>query len=318
MKKSKLNIGVFAVYGRRKVKMLSSQKSNIYKKKSSAGASLLMKGIRALGYKSTYYLSSECQLFFDGKDSRVLHLGNEMKKCDLIISRVGPASDIDLELSILKQFHLMGIPVINKYLPVARAKSKLRSMQILTKAKIRVPNTVVVRKFEYLDRAIKQVGGYPIVVKSVFGNQGSSVAIIESRRSLYSALDILWRSGDSNILLIQEYVAEAENSDYRAFVVGDKVVSSMKRTAKSGEFRSNVHLGGDVEAVDLTMEEKRMAIKSTKLMGLDYSGVDIMRGADGPIVVEINANPGFAGINEVSDADVTELVVKYALKKYNL
>jgi len=297
--------------------MSGDTSSKIYKKKSSSARNMLVKAIRELGHTPVSLFCDDCQLFFETKDSKIMYKGKKMKKCDILISRVGSSLGFDVELSTVKQFQLMGMPVINKYLAVARAKNKLRSMQMLTKAKIRVPNTVVVRRFEYLDQAIKQVGGYPVVIKSAFGMQGTGVAIIESRRSLYSALDVLWRYGDANILLIQEYVAESDNSDYRAFVIGDKVVAAMKRKAKKGDFRSNVHQGGDVESIELTEEERKIAVRSTKLMGLDYSGVDIMRSSNGPLVVEVNANPGFAGINLVTSIDVPAALVDYTVKKYH-
>ena len=289
-----------------------------YKKKSSTGGRMLAKAIKGAGHTPVMYYSNDCLLYF-GNDgtSRIFYKGKEIKGCDILITRVGVSAGLDIELSTVKQFELMGFPVLNKYMPVARAKNKLRSMQILAKAKIPVPSTVVVRHFDYLDQAIKQVGGYPVIVKSVFGSFGKGVAIIESRRSLYSALDVLWRFGETNILLIQEYVMEADNSDFRAFVIGDKVVAAMKRTAKSGDFRSNVHQGGNMESVDLTVEEKKIAIKATKLMGLDYAGVDIMRSSKGPIVIEVNANPGFAGINTVAPVDVPGALVEYAVKQFH-
>ncbi|MCA9374072.1 RimK family alpha-L-glutamate ligase [Candidatus Peregrinibacteria bacterium] len=291
-------------------------KQTVYKKKSSLGSKMLAKTVREKGYKPVFYYGQDCQLLFTGKDAKILYKGKPIKGCDVLISRMGGSVGMEADFATLKQFELMNMPVVNRYLPVSRAKNKLRTMQILTKGKVPVPNTVVVRHFEYLDKAIKQVGGYPIIVKSAFGAMGKSVAIIESRRSLFSALDILWRFGQTNILLIQEYVAESDNSDYRAFVIGDKVVAAMKRTAKKGEFRSNVHQGGDFEEVELTPEEKKIAIRSTKLLGLDYSGVDIMRSSKGPVVIEVNSNPGLAGINSVSSVDVPTALLKYSIDKY--
>lgn len=315
MKKKQLTIGIY-ISKPSSTASGSSTKRAVYKKKSSLGSRLIASAAKEAGYKPIFYYGEDCQLLFTGKDAKILYKGKPIKGCDVLVSRMGGSIGMEADLSTLKQFELMKVPVVNRYLPVSRAKNKLRTMQMLTKGSVPVPSTVVVRHFEYLDKAIKKVGGYPVIVKSAFGAMGKSVAIIESRRSLFSALDILWRFGKTNILLIQEYVGESDNRDYRAFVVGDKVVAAMKRTAKKGEFRSNVHQGGDFEEADLTSEEKRIAIRSTKLLGLDYAGVDIMRSAKGPVVIEVNSNPGLAGINSVTNGDIQHHLVKYAVLKY--
>jgi ribosomal protein S6--L-glutamate ligase len=268
--------------------------------------------IKALGHKPVVYRAEKCQMFFDNRRAEILYNNKKVKGCDVLIPRIDFCEGIDLEISIIKQFQLMGIPVINKYLPISRAKNKLRTLQMLTKNRIPVPRTIVIRRFEYLDDAVKKVGGYPVIIKSPFGTEGREVVIIESRRSLYSALDILWRQSHSGIILIQEYVAEAEGSDIRAFVVGDKVVASMKRTAKSGDFRSNLSLGGDAVQVELNEQVQSLAVKATKVLGLDICGVDILNTADGPVVMEMNANPGLEGITRVTGIDVAAEMIRYA------
>jgi ribosomal protein S6--L-glutamate ligase len=171
-----------------------------------------------------------------------------------------------------------------------------------------------VRRFEYLDDAIKLVGGYPVIIKSPFGTHGKGVAIIESRRSLYSALDMVWKYGSAAIILIQEYVAESMGSDYRAFVIGDKVVAAMQRIAPEGDFRSNLYLGGDAVSVKLTEQEEKIAIRASKALGLDTSGVDLMRTSSGPIVIEMNACAGMAGIMKATGINVPKELVKFAIE----
>jgi ribosomal protein S6--L-glutamate ligase len=269
--------------------------------------------IKKAGHKTVIYKVEKCQLFFDFRKAEILYENKKVKGCDVLIPRIDFCSGIDLEISIIKQFQLMGIPVINKYMPISRAKNKLRTLQILTKSKIPVPKTIVIRRFEYLDEAVKKVGGYPVIIKSPFGTEGREVVIIESRRSLYSSLDILWRQSSSGIILIQEYVGEAAGSDYRAFVVGDKVVAAMKRTAPSGDFRSNLSLGGAGTKIKITEQEESLAVRATKVLGLDYCGVDILRTVNGPVIMEMNANPGLEGITTVTGIDVAGEVIKYAV-----
>lgn len=273
----------------------------------------LRDAIKRKGHKPVTYKVPKCQMFFHGKKAEILYNAKKIKGCDVLIPRAAVSRNLDLEVSILKQYQLMGIPVINRYLPIMRAKNKLRTLQVLTQKNLPVPPTIVVRKFEYMDDAIKKIGGYPVILKSPFGSYGAGVVIVESRRSLYSALDVLWM-GTTNIMLIQQYVAEADGCDYRAFVVGDKVVASMKRTAKKGEFRSNLHLGGEASSVILTDEEQRIAVKATQALGLNISGVDILRSNNGPVVMEVNANPGFYGLQKVTGIDVAGHIVDYAIK----
>lgn len=273
---------------------------------------VLRKAIKAAGHVPLTYKVPKCQMYFHEKESEILYNNKQIKGCDVLIPRVSITSNLTLEVSIVKQFQLMGIPVVNGYLPVQRAKNKLRTLQILTRRNLPVPRTIVVRQIQYIDEAIERIGGYPVILKSPYGSFGAGVVIVESRRSLYSALDVFWMSMRSNILLIQEYVAEADGSDYRAYVIGDKVVASMKRQAQKGEFRSNLQLGGEASVVELTTEEKKLAIRATQALNLQIGGVDILRSKRGPVIMEVNANPGFLGISDITGIDVAGEIVKFA------
>ncbi len=274
----------------------------------------LREEIKKAGHVPVVYKVPKCQMYFHGRKAEILYNNKKIKGCDVLIPRVAVTTKIDLEVSLVKQFQMMDIPVVNDYLSISRAKNKLRTLQILCNKNLPVPRTIVVRKFEFIDEAIKKVGGYPVILKAPFGSYGAGVVIVESRRSLYSALDVIWLSMQTNIILIQEYVAEAYGSDYRIFVVGDKVVAAMKRTAKTGDFRSNLHLGGEASKVDLTDEEKRIAIKSTQAMGLQMAGVDILRSNHGPVIMEVNGNPGFFGLANITGVNVAKHVVDFAIE----
>jgi ribosomal protein S6--L-glutamate ligase len=305
MNKRKLRIGILDFSG-----VYASSKNAT--KDRSKQVSMLREAIKASGNTPVTYRVEKSQMYFHGRKAEILYNNKKIKSCDVLIPKVAASIDVDLEISIVKQFQLMGVPVMNGYLPIARAKNKLRTLQILTKYNIPGPKTIVVRKMEYIDDAIKMVNGYPVVLKTPFGSWGQGVVLVESSRSLYSALDAIWKKG-SNIILIQNYVAEAEGSDYRAFVIGDKVAAAMKRTARPGDFRSNISIGGAGEKVTLTENEQKLAVRATQVLGLKMAGVDILRSKEGPIIMEVNANPGFVGISKIAGVDIAGEIVKFAI-----
>ncbi len=267
--------------------------------------------IESEGHRAVIYKVPECQMFFHGRKFQILERNKPIKMCDVLIPRPSITDKVELELTLVKQFEMLGVPVLNKSLPTHRAKNKLRTIQILTQLGIPSPRTVVVRRLTFLNQAIELLGGYPVIVKSPFGSYGNGVIILESQQSLYSALDVLWAS--MRMLLIQQFIKEGNATDYRVFVVGKRVVAAMERTAKNGEFRSNLHLGGEAKITDVTPEEKRIAIKATQALGLDMAGVDIMRSKEGPVIIEVNANPGFTGLSEITGIDVAKEVVLHAI-----
>lgn len=283
-------------------------------RRSRNEADILYEKVEELGHTPKLYKADECQIFFDGEKTLLLEKNEPIESCDVLIPRVDLAGRLDVELSILKQFQLMDIPVVNGYLPTVRAKNKLRTIQLLTEKAIPVPKTVVVRQFEYVDAAVKVLGGYPLILKSAFGSYGCGVVIVESSRSLYSSLDLLGESTKTPLFLMQEFIEEADGSDYRAFVINNEVVASMQRQAKSGDFRSNLHLGGHAQKFELTNEEKDIVLKAVKALGLQVAGVDLLRSKNGPLVMEVNSNPGFIGLVEATQVDVGKKFVEYAIE----
>lgn len=277
-------------------------------------ARLLREAAEKRGHVCKVLRVEKSQLYFaKDKRPRVLYNNKKLSDYDVIITKPSISHDVALETAIVKQFELMGVPVINEYSPINLAKNKLRTLQILTHYDIPVPKTIVVRRFEYLDKAIKKIGDFPIILKTPYGSLGRGVAIVETRRALISALDILWRDPQHNVLLIQEYVSEAEGKDIRAFVVGGKVVASMERSAAIGDFRSNLHRGGKGRVVKLTLKEKRMALAAAKVLKLHIAGVDILRSKRGPMVMEVNCNPGFEGITDITGINVAGAIIRYAV-----
>jgi len=267
--------------------------------------------IKKYGAIPVIYNVSKLQIVFGDSDVGFKYNYRRFKMPDFLIPKVSIVGFLDSEITFLRQFELAGVPVVNDYLSIKRAKNKLRTAQLLSEKGLPIPDTIVVRDLRFIDKAIERVGGYPVILKTPFGTYGAGVVLVESRRSLLSALSNAVFKDD--ILLIQRYVKEANGKDYRVFVLGDKIVGTMERTAKDGDFRSNLHLGGVASLVDLTEEEKRVAVDSAKALGLRMAGVDLLRSNDGPVVMEVNGNPGFAGLSAVTGIDIADEVIKYVV-----
>ena len=279
-------------------------------KSASKEELLLKRTAEAMGHKAKIFRSECCQMVYDGRGERVYYNRKPFPKIDVLIPRASLIRNVDIRLSIVKQFQLMGVPVVNEYMSIARAKNKLRTLQILHPLGIPTPRTVVVETPSALDLAIKRVGGAPVILKDPFGTFGNGVVIAESKRAVRSVFDTMNR-----IVMIQEYIGESEGRDTRVFVVGDKVVAGMERAAQNEEFRSNVELGGQTSAVEVSDKYASIAISATKALGLDYAGVDIIESKNGPQVLEVNGNPGFKALTAITGADVAGAIIEYAVNK---
>ncbi len=269
---------------------------------------------RELGYKSKVLRAANCELYFDKAGLTLYYSGEKFPHLDVIIPRVSILNNVDLQSSVVRQLELVGMPVLNKYDAIVRAKNKLKTLQILSHYGIPIPKTVVIGSCDDLKSAIDRVGGAPVILKYPFGSLGSGVVIAESYRAALSTLDLLWSSAVTQIMLVQEYVKESKGKDTRIFVVGGKVVTSIQRSAKKGEFRSNVALGGSGKRIEISDEYKDIAIKSAELLGLEMAGVDIITTNNGPAVLEVNCNPGFEELEEATGVDVAKVIVERAVE----
>jgi ribosomal protein S6--L-glutamate ligase len=228
---------------------------------------------------------------------------------DLVVPRIG-ASITNYGLAVVRQFDMMGVPVLNTAVAIARSRDKLRAMQLLTKKDIDVPRTVCARTPASVDYALSFIGGTPAIIKLQQGTQGIGTMIAETPQAVTSLLETLWAMGQD--IILQEYIAESKGRDYRAIVVGGRVVAAMRRQARKGEFRSNLHRGGLGVRVDLKKEYVQAAVAAVKVMGLEIAGVDMLEGREGPKILEINSSPGLEGIERTSGADVAGAIVSYA------
>jgi len=227
---------------------------------------------------------------------------------DAVLPRVG-TSITYFGTAVVRQLQQMGVYSPNSADGILNSRDKLRSFQILSKHKIGIPKTTFVKDKADILPAIERVGGAPIVIKLLEGTQGIGVLLAHTLDSALSIIELL-QSQKQNIL-IQKFVAESKGKDIRAFVVGDRVVASMRRVAQGQEFRSNVHRGGKTESVDLDQEYIDTALRATRLLGLNIAGVDILEGKDGPQIIEINSSPGLEGIEKCTGLDVAGSLIDF-------
>jgi ribosomal protein S6--L-glutamate ligase len=238
----------------------------------------------------------------------MVHYQNrELDNFDAIIPRIG-ASITFYGTAVLRQFEMMGVFSLNESVAIARARDKLRSLQLISRKGIGLPITGFAHNTKMTQDLIKLVGGAPLVIKLLEGTQGKGVVLAETDKAAESVIDA-FREMDANIL-VQEFIKEANGQDIRCFVIGNEVVASMMRTAKSGEFRSNLHRGGTAAVVEITKEEKEAAIESCKALGLNVAGVDLLRSNRGPLIMEVNSSPGLNGIETATGKDVAGMIVE--------
>ncbi len=280
------------------------------------GSKALVKRARKSGHRVSILREREIYIVFNGVKQSLHKNGKLLKKFDAVIVRPSFKSDPSIHASLIRQFELEGQLVINTHSGVHRAKNKIRTLQLLHHHGISMPKTVVLFDAAELDK-VMGLFTYPVVVKSAYGAGGSGVFIAETKRSLGPVVEHLLRKreGVREPIKIQEYIAESKGKDLRLFTVGKRVVATMQRTAKKGDFRSNFHKGGSVEGVQPTQEEENMAIQAAMNLGLDISGVDILRTKRGPVIIEVNSQPGLEGITKATGIDVAGEIVSYVEKR---
>jgi ribosomal protein S6--L-glutamate ligase len=234
--------------------------------------------------------------------------GKPLSDYDAILPRIG-ASITYFGSAVVRQFEQMDVYTPNTATGITNSRDKLRAIQILSRHDIGMPATAFARDRKDVLPAIERVGGAPVVIKLLEGTQGIGVILAPDTKVAEAIVETL-QSAKQNVL-IQQFVAESRGMDIRALVVGDRVVAAMRRRASGDEFRSNVHRGGSVEAVDLKPEFERTAVRCAQIMGLRVAGVDMLEGAEGPLVMEVNSSPGLEGIERATDLDVAGAIVDY-------
>ena len=230
---------------------------------------------------------------------------------DVVIPRVGTFA-VPYSLAVVRQFRFMGIPTVNDDLGIGRARNKLHCLQWLAQKGIRIPETLAARFLTSFDKILEMVKGPPVVLKLTSGTQGTGMILSDTLQAAQSSLEAIWSLGYD--MLMQRFVAESRGRDIRALVIGGRVVAAMRRIAAKKEFRSNIHRGGVGEAVKLNREYADAAVRAADAMGLRVAGVDLLESKDGPSVIEVNASPGFQGLEQATGGNIAREIVAYAAR----
>ncbi|MEZ5895739.1 MAG: 30S ribosomal protein S6--L-glutamate ligase [Parvularculaceae bacterium] len=252
-----------------------------------------------------------CYINITSMRPKVRYQGKDLPVFDAVIPRIG-ASVTFYGAAVLRQFEMMGVYPLNESVAISRSRDKLRSMQLLARKGVGLPVTVFAHRTSNAEEVINLVGGAPVVIKLLEGTQGIGVVLGETQKAAESIIQAF--GGVNTNILVQEFIKEANGEDIRCLVIGDKVVASMMRKGKEGDFRSNLHRGGRAETVKITPAERSTAISAAKAMGLNVCGVDMLRSNHGPVVMEVNSSPGLEGIETATGIDVADKIIEFVEK----
>lgn len=252
-----------------------------------------------------------CTIDIASHRPKVHYQGRALNDYDAVIPRIG-ASVTFFGTAVVRQFEMMRVYCVNESVAISRSRDKLRSLQLLSRKGIGLPVTVFAHKTSNPEEIIKLAGGAPVVIKLLEGTQGIGVVLGETPRAAESIIQAF--GGVNTNILVQEYIEEARGEDIRCLVVGDRVVASMMRRGREGDFRSNLHRGGTARAVKVTAQERATAISAAKAMGLNVCGVDMLRSNHGPVVMEVNSSPGLEGVEQATGVDVAGKIIEFIEK----
>jgi len=282
------------------IAILSKGASNYSTKRLKEEAEKRGHNVRVVNY-------AKCYVTLEQNNPIIRYEGEEIRDIDVIIPRI--ASNLTkYGTSIVRQFEMQGVFSVSSSLAINRTRDKLRATQILARAGVGIPKTVFARETAEVEDLIDQAGGAPLIIKVARGTHGKGVVLAETRKAAEAVMQAFYVEGVN--FVVQEFVKESAGTDIRAFVVNGKVVASMQRQSLDDDFRSNLHQGGEGTTIKLTEDEKKTAQKAAKAMGLPICGVDMMRSERGPLVLEVNASPGF-GIEKVTGRDVAGKIIDY-------
>ena len=268
----------------------------------------LCEAAQARGHEIHIVNTLRCYMNITSHRPELHYNGERLEGFDAVIPRIG-ASVTYYGLAVLRQFEMMGVWPLNESVAIGRSRDKLRSMQLLARAGIGLPDTAFAHDPKQTAEVLKLVGGAPVIIKLIEGTQGIGVVLGETESSAKSVIEA-FRGANVNIL-VQEFVREASGTDIRAFVVGGRVVAAIQRTGAADDFRSNLHRGGSAKAVRISKEERATALKAARTMGLNVCGVDMLRSSHGPVVLEVNSSPGLEGIEKASGRDLAADVIAF-------
>lgn len=255
-----------------------------------------------------------CYMNITSSNPTIHYMGKDLDYFDAIIPRI--SSKISFYgTAVVRQFEMMGVYVLNESVAIQRARDKLRALQLLSRKGIGLPITGYANSPDDINDLIEMTGGQPLVIKLLEGTQGIGVVLAETKAAAMSVIQAFM--GLNANIMVQEFIKEANDSDIRCFVIGDKVVTSIERTAAQGDFRANIHRGGSAKQIKITPVERKTAVDATRAMGLRIAGVDIIRSNRGPLVLEVNASPGLEGIETTTHVNVASKIIEYIEKTMN-
>lgn len=268
----------------------------------------LREAARVRGHQVQVLDTLQFAISMEQENPGLLYRRRRLGEVDAVVPRIG-ASVTTFGTAVVRQFQQMGVFVANTANSIGNSRDKLRALQILSKHDIGIAPTMFVRNQADILMAIDRVGGAPVIIKMMQGTQGVGVILAESNKIAEAIVEAM--QGAKQSVLIQKFVAESKGRDVRAFVVGNQVVGAMRRVAQGQEFRSNLHRGGKAEAIDLEPAYAEAAIRAAHILGLRIAGVDMLEGADGPQIIEVNSSPGLEGIEKATGKDIAGIIVDY-------
>lgn len=260
------------------------------------------------GHKVKVFDTLRFGLYLRQGEPDLTYRGKHISDYDAIIPRIGTSVTF-FGTAVVRQFEQMGVFCLNTADSILASRDKLSSMQALSRHDIGIAETAFVRNQNDVLHAIQEMGGAPVVIKLLSGTQGVGVILAETNKVAEAIIETL--SSVQQNVLVQKFVSESKGRDIRAFVVGDRVVAAMRRTAVGQEFRSNVHRGGRTERVELDEAYERTAVRAAHILGLKVAGVDMLEGKDGPVIMEVNSSPGLEGIEGATGVDVAREIVGF-------
>lgn len=271
----------------------------------------LIEAARQRGHEVRVLDVLRCYMNVTSLRPEIHYKGETLTDFDAVIPRIG-ASVTFYGTAVLRQFEMMGVYPLNESVAITRARDKLRALQLLARKGIGLPVTGFAESPDDVQDLIKMVGGAPVVIKLLEGTQGIGVVLAETQQAAESVIEAFM--GMRANILVQEFIKEARGADLRCFVIGDRVVAAMKRQAKEGEFRSNIHRGGSASLIRITPQERETAVSAAKIIGLNVAGVDILRSSHGPLVLEVNSTPGLEGIETATGKDIASMIIQFMEK----
>ena len=287
-----------------KIGILSTNR-NLYSTKR------LVEAVKERGHEVLVINHKQCYMNITSHNPSVHWKGEKIEGVDAIIPRIG-ASVSFYGTAVVRQFEMMGVYSLNESVAITRSRDKLRASQLLARKGIGLPVTGFANSPSDTEDLLNITGGAPVVIKLLEGTQGVGVVLAETKKAAESVIEAFRGLGAN--FIVQEFIKEAGGADIRCFVIGDKVVASMKRQGKEGEFRSNLHRGGTAKLIKITPEERSTAVRSARAMGLNVAGVDLLRSNHGPVVMEVNSSPGLEGIENATGKNIAGMIIEFIEK----